>query len=473
MSKSKKYNLKLLMDEILYDDSKLLVCGGAGGHMRHPYEKYETPEELLNFFRDFLTGKFGGTEKVDGYNLFVGYDDNGDVVAVRNKNQPPIKDINKKFDLSHAAFEGFTAGWKAIKSKLQQLSYNDRVKYKLIEENSDPLNFINLEILFGYIPNVVPYSKTTNYIVFHGLAGAPQTDWYSNVDNEKKLLTNLANKLKNVSVTSPRIKYKGEVGKVERKAKTVESYWEFKGPIKIRKEEIKSELQDVYQEWQTYPEVKELIQFAKKRPPAKDTPEFKEYSDKRFELMKKVTKRIGSEVLKNMVSKLSDTGAVIAGHPGMEGIALDIEGDLVKITGDFLDFSKPEDIPALDATKDIREYIQKDVLGMNVKTLSALKDKSKKGLINFVLERRKKKYNYDIDEPIGEHKQHILKLINIAQENIKDTLKIVRDKGREYDEKSLLVQSYLLSTFATKLKDVEIYEELIEAYGEVFYNIKR
>lgn len=451
------------------------IEGGAGGHMSHPYDVYHTPEELLNFFNDFLSGEIGGTEKVDGYNLFVGYNENGKVVAVRNKNQPPIENITTKFNLTHGAFEGFVAGWKAIKSKLDQLSPAERKEFNLIDEDGKPLNFINLEILFGYIPNVVPYSKTKNFIVFHNLAGAPNNNWDSpDIESEKKLLKRLANKIGSVSVHGPRIKFTGDPGEVDMEKDFVNSYWQFKGPIEINKEDIKDDLQQVMAKWQNYPEVKELKEFAKKKAPSKDSEEYKEYNDKRFKLMKLVTKKIGSEVLRAMVSKLSDSGHVVSGHPGMEGIALDIEGDLVKITGDFLDFNNPDGIPSVDATKKIREYIQKDVLGLTVTTLSSLKDKSVRGLIEFVINRRKKKYSYDIDEPIGPKvKGELRTMIDNSQKEIKDALEIVRERGREYDERSLLIQSYILSSFKQELEKVQTHEDLIVAYGKIFYNIKK
>lgn len=452
----------------------LLNEGGAGGHMKHPYEKYTTPEELLKFFNDFLAGKFAGTEKVDGYNLFAGFNKQGKVVAVRNKTHPPIENITNKFGLTHGAYEGFSAGWKAIKSGLDRLSKEDRVKYKLVDEDDIPINFINLEILFGYIPNVVPYSRTVNFIVFHTLAGAPSNDWDSpGAENEKKLLKQLADKLGTASVTSTKVKYEGDPGKIQRETKPVKSYWEFKGPIKIQKDNIKSELKNIVQQWQSYPEVKKLKEFSKRPVPAKDSDKYEEYDDERFKLMKAVTKRIGKEVLGSMVSKLSDTGQVISGHPGMEGIALDIEGDLIKITGDFLDFNKPEDIPSVDATKSIREKIQNDILGMSVKTLSSLKDKTTSGLIDFVLAKRKKKYTYEINEKVPQEKIRELRdLVAEGQHDIAEALKVVRNKGREFDERSLLVQSFLLSSFKDKLEKVQTYEELLSTYGEVFYNIK-
>lgn len=49
----------------------MVTEGGAGGHMSHPYDVYQTPEELLSFFNDFLSGKIGGTEKVEGLKRLI------------------------------------------------------------------------------------------------------------------------------------------------------------------------------------------------------------------------------------------------------------------------------------------------------------------------------------------------------------------------------------------------------------------
>ena len=438
------------MEEIL----KVLLEGGAAGHMMHPYDKYTDPKDFLNFFKDFLTGKIEGTEKVDGYNLFVGFKD-GKIVAARNKNQPPIENITDKFDIKHGAFAGFFAGWKAIKSGLEKLSPSDRTKYNLAD------NFINLEILYGYIPNAVPYSQTTNYVVFHEYVGTPWNDWEpQNVENQDARLNALAKKLGSTSVVSSEIIFTGEPEKVKQASKTVKSYWEFKGPIAIKPEKIKAELSQVAKEWQNYPEVKEL----------KKTTDL----GKQLDLMKAITKKIGSEVLKTVVSKLSETGKIIPGKPGIEGIVLKRNGEKVKITGDFLDYSRPEDVPTVDATRAIREYVQKSLLGLTTITLSRLKDKSFTGVHDYIMSKRKKAFTYDVDEAIPkEYVNEVIELVDKGQEEIKKFLPSVRKSGRIYDERDLLIQSLMLSKFKEDLKKAEIYEDVINSYARIFFNVKR
>jgi len=65
-------------------------------------------------------------------------------------------------------------------------------------------NMINSEIIYGEISNVVPYSKTTNYIVLHTIAGNTE------VKNEKQLLNKVAEMIGTVLVTSEVINYEGD-----------------------------------------------------------------------------------------------------------------------------------------------------------------------------------------------------------------------------------------------------------------------
>jgi hypothetical protein len=427
--------------------------------MLHPYDKYKDPKDFLDFFRSFLTGEIEATEKVDGYNLFVGYDEKGKVVASRNKNQEPIANITDKFPLTHGAFAGFYAGWKALKSKFESLSVEDRERYNLW--GPGPKNFVNLEILYGYIPNVVPYSHTTNYIVFHTYVGAPQNEWEpQDTESEKADLSALAKKLDSVAITSSEVVFSGEPGKVEKSTKRVESFWKFKGPIEFRKEEIKTQLEKVAQEWQNYPEVAQL---KKEKDP-----------ERQLELMKEITKKIGDKVLNAVISKLSETGKRIVGHPGIEGLVLRTGREPVKITGRFLDFSKPEDVPMFDATRDLREYIQKDVLGLTTTTLSRVSDKRKSSVYEYVLNKRKNKFDYNMNDEIpAEQKNKIIEIIGEKQKEISKAMKNLEKAGREYDIRSLLTQSYMLSELKKRLKEGNSYQALIDAYASIFYNVKK
>ena len=183
---------------------------------------------------------------------------------------------------------------------------------------------------------------------------------------------------------------------------------------------------------------------------------------------------IPAEAIQTMVSKLSETGMLVPGKPGIEGIVVRRNGEKVKITGEFLDYSKPEDVPTFDATKEVREYVQKSLLGLTTTTLGRIPEKSLAGVHSYIMSKRKKKYSYDIDETESkDYVNEIIELIDKAQKEIKRLLPGMRKKGRAYDERSLLVQSLILSQFKEELKKAEIYEDVINPYAKIFFNIKR
>lgn len=454
-------NLSEFLNNTLYE-------GGAAGHMMHPYDKFESPADMLEFFENFLSGRISGTEKVDGYNLFAGIE-NGTAVAVRNKNQPPIKDINKKFGLNHPAHNGFTAGWMAVKKALESLSPQEIKEFNLED------NFINMEILYGYIPNAVPYSQTTNYIVFHGYMGKPENSWTpTNNANQDEQLRDLAKKFGTDKVESPNVIFSGDPDNVKREVKQVESEWKFYGPIEINSADIKKHLKKVVEGWRKYPEVQALIKFAKEEDNTDlselEPEELKLHQDEKFQLMKAATKKIGSAVLGNMVSKLSDTGEVIQGYPGIEGIVTRQGGDLVKITGDFLEYSRPDESPALDATKRLRETLQKEVLGLNTTTLRNVNNLEQ--LYDYVMDKKKKKWGYSLDDGLPtEEKEKVRTAIATSRKEVKDIADIIQKKGRAFDLKNLLIQTFMLTNIEKQLDKVTSYRDLLNLYGKELYNL--
>ena len=70
-------------------DNKLLLEGGVGGHMNHPYDNDElTFGQLKDMLRAAVAGELSGSEKTDGQNLFVSFDvKQQKAKAIRNKTQ--------------------------------------------------------------------------------------------------------------------------------------------------------------------------------------------------------------------------------------------------------------------------------------------------------------------------------------------------------------------------------------------------
>merc|ERR1712100_261551 len=77
-------------------DNKLLLEGGVGGHMNHPYDNDDlTLGQLKDLLRAAVNGELRGTEKTDGQNLFISFDiDSQKAKAVRNKTQIKAGGLN-------------------------------------------------------------------------------------------------------------------------------------------------------------------------------------------------------------------------------------------------------------------------------------------------------------------------------------------------------------------------------------------
>ena len=149
----------------------LLQCGGAGGHMQHPYDNLDlTFDDLYEIISRSLSGNLNiekdVQEKTDGQNLQVTYKD-GKLKAARNKSQiiNPIDsdaiklkfagrgDIEKAFGL---AMDDLEAAFNALSPKVLDEIFNNGTR------------FINLEIIYPATKNVINYGDVA-YLQFHGL----------------------------------------------------------------------------------------------------------------------------------------------------------------------------------------------------------------------------------------------------------------------------------------------------------------
>ena len=53
---------------------KLLLEGGVGGHLNHLYDNRQmTYNKMVSILKKASNGELVGTEKADGYNIFLGY----------------------------------------------------------------------------------------------------------------------------------------------------------------------------------------------------------------------------------------------------------------------------------------------------------------------------------------------------------------------------------------------------------------
>jgi hypothetical protein len=447
------------------------VMGGIAGHMSHPFEVLSA-DDLLLFFEEMIDGNMRYFEKVDGVNLFVGFDDDLQICYARNKTDKPNRDINIAFPITHPAHDTFTAGFTAIKTSIEKLSVDKLIHGGLIKyEHSKlvPNKWINLEIIYGEIPNIIQYSATTNYIVFHNLTYNPLEGYESLTKEESSdQLYYLEKELGSTTVNTPVVSYLGNPkDSVERIVDIEESTWVFKGPIEINPSVIKNDLKCIADTWRSFESVKKLANHKQLN-----------LTENEIQLtMKEVTKDIGSQALRNITSSLfSGMRKTDDSYPKIEGLAVDYNNTTIKITGDFMQVN--QDLWAIlnrDGENSLKykvdlfyEYIMNDLLHIpKIKTITKTSwAKSNSDPIEYLkLKGEKKfykdetKFTEDIEiEPIMKMLDDTnIKLYEISKEvaegnNIKkaDILKTINIAALKFSN----FREYLESITATNRKDL-------------------
>ncbi len=324
--------------------------GGTMGHMAHPYDIL-SPQEFIKFIDDVLAGEYELWEKVDGVALTVGLDKNGNTSYVRSKKAQPSPNIEEKFPLEHPGSDAFRSGFQAVRKAFKKLSEQQITQFHLDKY------FINIEIIYGFVPNLIPYSETGNYIVFHHYVD-PEKE-YEAVGVEGDILNDLAKEIGQIAVVSKVVTYVGTPQDADRIVESRTSSWEFRGPIRFDKSEVTDRLSRVLDSWRKMPETKKITQEKDK--------------EKRFELMQRLAQKVGSSILTTMVSKLSRTEKEFPGHPRIEGLVVKYKDGLnketlVKITGDFRELNQALWGPLRDELdplmKDFNTFMMAKVFGI-------------------------------------------------------------------------------------------------------------
>jgi len=145
---------------------KLIIEGGAYGHMAHPFDdKNLTFGDLKKIIKLGLSGQLNReddvTEKTDGQNLMITYRD-GKVVAARNKGQIKNRgqnalDVNavaKKFSGRGDIKDAFVFAMKDLSRAINSLS--DKQKEKVFSNGEI---FMNLEVIYPASSNVIDYDR--------------------------------------------------------------------------------------------------------------------------------------------------------------------------------------------------------------------------------------------------------------------------------------------------------------------------
>jgi hypothetical protein len=138
----------------------LLTEGGAAGHLQHLYDNRDlTYNELESILTKASQGSLVGTEKTDGFNIYLGYND-GRAKAVRNKtdfrnNGMDARDLmNREFKGGEGIKKIYNDAFSAFERAVQTLSPQERE----ILFGKDGRTFLNTEIMAG-LTNVINYDR--------------------------------------------------------------------------------------------------------------------------------------------------------------------------------------------------------------------------------------------------------------------------------------------------------------------------
>ena len=143
--------------------------GGVAGHLAHLHESMDlTFGEIKDILRDVAAANLEVVEKVDGQNIFFGWDaKTGQLRTARNagditKGGMTPQEYASKWK-GHPAEGAFMSGFSAIEQAVKSMSKKDLVK--IFGRNND--RYVNAEIMYSSNPNMIHYDG--NYIVVHNL----------------------------------------------------------------------------------------------------------------------------------------------------------------------------------------------------------------------------------------------------------------------------------------------------------------
>jgi hypothetical protein len=165
----KAVTFRLIKENI--NESKLLLEGGAYGHMNHPFdtEINLTFGSLKNIVNLALEGELDlAREKTDGQALAISWV-GGRLVAARNKSHLKnkgagaldIKGVADKFSGRGELEKAYNFAMQDLTSAIKSLSEPQRKKIF-----KDGACFMNLEVIYPTSVNVIPYGQPL--LVFHG-----------------------------------------------------------------------------------------------------------------------------------------------------------------------------------------------------------------------------------------------------------------------------------------------------------------
>ena len=188
---------------------QIITEGGAYGHMAHPFDdRGLTFGDFRQIIDIALQGKLdlekGATEKTDGQNLFITWNDG--LKAARNTGDIKKGGIDSKAIASKFAGRGNIE--KAFNFAMADLSkaisgINDKQKKKIF---NDGKNWVNMEIMYPASSNVITYDAP--HLQFHNVLQYKDGKAIGSVTNGAKILAGMitqvnANVQKSFSIIGP------------------------------------------------------------------------------------------------------------------------------------------------------------------------------------------------------------------------------------------------------------------------------
>ena len=147
----------------------MIVEGGAGGHMSHPFDYDElTGDDLIELVEDLFGGKITDMkEKLDGTNIHATMNNNGQVVFIRNKSNlnselggMSIQDMADKWADKPSVQNTFLTAGRIITEIFTKLGK------KYFNPDDETRKVINCECIIAGKTNVMPYAS--DRVAFHG-----------------------------------------------------------------------------------------------------------------------------------------------------------------------------------------------------------------------------------------------------------------------------------------------------------------
>lgn len=182
--------------------------GGVSGHLNHLYDNRDlTYDDIADILMKAAAGELIGTEKTDGYNIFLGYV-NGEPRAARNKSDMAKGGMTldgllaRKFQGGTKAREAYIQSFEAYSQAINTLSEKEIASIF----GDDGEIFYNAEIQGPLAKNVINYD--TNIINIHRMGHKRynhETNQLEVVDNKKEseALDSLIDRFESILANEP------------------------------------------------------------------------------------------------------------------------------------------------------------------------------------------------------------------------------------------------------------------------------